>query len=110
MYALGFWIFIVGYLGCQVSSTRHLTLANKNLKMGVVPFAPYLFKNKKGTYSGILWDFLDYMQKARNCTFTVVVPPDGLFGSCYGNNSCTGMLGLVNRSEVDFATGKGVCS
>ena len=80
-----------------------------HLRMGAVPFPPFLVRNldKNGqeSYSGILWDFVEYIQKARNCTFTVVIPPDELWGICYGNNNCTGMIGLVNRREVDFAIG-----
>ena len=109
MYTHGFAIFIVGYLGCQVLSSRQMSLYNKHLKIGAVPFPPYLVrkkdKNGQESYSGILWDFVEYIQKARNCTFTVVIPPDGLGGNCFGKNNCTGMIGLVNRSEVDFAIG-----
>ena len=104
-----FWIFFVGYLGCQVSSSRQMTLSNKHLRMAAVPFPPFLVKgedeNGHGTYSGLLWDFIEYIQDARNCTFTVVIPPDLSWGNCYGNNNCTGMIGLVNRREVDFALG-----
>ena len=109
MYAHGFSIFLVAYLGCQVLSTRQMSLSNKHLKMGAVPFPPYLVRKKEKngleSYSGILWDFVEYVRKARNCTFTVVIPPDGLWGTCARKNNCTGMIGLVNRSEVDFAIG-----
>ena len=109
MYSHCLWIFFVGYLGCNVSSKRQMTLHNKHLKMGAVMFPPFLVKSKddngQESYRGLLWDLVEYVQKARNCTFTVVIPPDGLWGNCYGNNNCTGMIGLVNRSEVDFAIG-----
>ena len=77
--------------------------------MGVKTIKPYLVKSRDinglDRYSGIFWDIVEYIQKARNCTFTVVIPPDGKWGQCYGHNNCTGMIGLVNRSEVDFALG-----
>ena len=85
---------------------RQITLSKKNLRLGAIPFPPYLVKNGQGSYSGLLWDLLEYIQKARNCTFTVVIPSDGAYGKCYGSNNCTGMIGLVNRGEVDFAIGK----
>ena len=105
-----FWIFFAVYLWCQVSSSsRQMRLSNKHLRMGAVPFPPFLVRNRdtnaQDTYSGILWDLVEYIQKARNCTFTVVIPPDMSWGNCYDNNTCTGMIGLVNRSEVDFAIG-----
>ena len=92
-----------------VSSAKQKTLFNKHLKVGVRPLGTYLMKqsNIKGqeTFSGLLWDILEYIRKARNCTFSLVIPPDGKFGHCKGNSTCTGMIGMVNRSEVDFALG-----
>ena len=99
------WIFLFGYFGCQVSSARQMTLTNKHLTMAAVPFPPFLVKNGNGSYSGLLWDLVEYIQKERNCTFKVVIPPDGFFGNCFAHDNCTGMIGLVNRSEVDFAIG-----
>ena len=110
MHTHTFWIFFVGYLACNVSTTRQMTLANKHLRMGAVPVPPFLVKNKDNngqeSYSGLIWDLVEYMKNARNCTFTVMIPPDGLWGNCYGNHNCSGMIGMVNRSEVDFAIGK----
>ena len=57
-------------------------------------------------YRGIMWDLLMFMKKARNFTFTMVSDADGYWGDCYAVNNCTGMIGMVNRKEVDFALGK----
>ena len=57
-------------------------------------------------YGGIMWDFLMFMKEARNFTFTLVHETDYIWGECYGANNCTGMVGMVNRKEVDFAIGK----
>ena len=77
--------------------------------MGALPGYAFLIKNtdKNGqdSYSGLLWDLIEFIQKARNCTITVVSPPDGLWAFCYGHNNCTDMIGMVNRSEVDFSLG-----
>ena len=104
------WIFVIGCVGHQVSSMTQMSLSNKHLKMGAVPFPPFLVKDKdkngSESYSGLLWDLVEYIQKARNCSLAVVTPTDGLWGDCYGSNNCTGMIGLVNRSQVDFAIGK----
>ena len=92
-----------------VSSAKHKTLFNKHLKVGVRPLGAYLVQenNIKGQkrFSGLLWDILEYIRKARNCTFSLVIPSDRKFGHCKGNGTCTGMIGMVNRSEVDFALG-----
>ena len=57
-------------------------------------------------YGGIMWDFLMFMKKARNFTFTLVHETDYVWGVCYETNNCTGMVGMVNRKEVDFAIGR----
>ena len=86
-------------------------MSNKNLRIGAAAAPPFIVKstdkNGKDSFSGIIWDFMEYIQKARNCTFTVVTvtPQDNLWGNCFGDNNCTGMIGMVSRKEVDFALG-----
>ena len=93
----------------QASSKEQITMHNKHFKIGAVhrPPASVLNKDENGQYvvGGLTGKFLEYIKKARNCTFEVVIPSDGQFGRCYGDNNCTGMIGLVNRTEVDFALG-----
>ena len=46
------------------------------------------------------------MKQAKNISFTLVAPSDGLWGgTCYSSNNCSGMIGMVNRKEVDMALG-----
>ena len=77
--------------------------------MGAEAWPPYLVieRDENGTdkYSGMSWDLLQMIQKGTNCTFTIVRPQDGLWGNCYGINNCSGMIGMVQRKEVDFAIG-----
>ena len=102
-------IWFASCFGCPVSSSNEATLANKHLVVAAEPWPPLLVINKntngKDSYSGPIWDFMAYIQEARNCTFTIVRPDDGQWGYCYGDNNCTGMIGLVNRKKVDFAIG-----
>ena len=88
---------------------QEMTLFNKHLTVAVESNPPFLVINKdingKENYGGILWEALEYIQAARNITFTFLRPHDGQWGYCYATNNCTGMIGLVNRKEVDFATG-----
>ena len=57
------------------------------------------------SYGGVMWELLLLMQRAKNVTFTHMIPPDLSWGNCYSKNNCTGMIGMVNRGEVDFAIG-----
>ena len=55
------------------------------------------------TYAGALGELLRLIEFKRNVTFSIV--PTESWGFCYGVNNCTGMIGMVNRREVDFALG-----
>ena len=57
------------------------------------------------TYGGALGDLLRFIQHARNVTVSILRAPDGEWGVCYGKDNCTGMIGMVNRKEADFAIG-----
>ena len=53
-----------------------------------------------------MWELLMIMKHARNISFTLVRSADGLWGgTCYSSNNCSGMIGMVNRKEVDLALG-----
>ena len=109
-------------LGTQIhAATGHDSLLNKHLKVAAEPWKPFfVFYCPDGkektlnencadegdeTYGGALWDFLKFIQRARNVTFSILRAPDKAWGVCYEKNNCTGMIGMVNRGEVDFAIG-----
>ena len=95
----------------QVSTTRQMSpqmsLANRHLKIGAQAWPPLLVIEKtdsgQHTISGPVGNYLKYIGQTRNCSFTIVTPPDGKWGHCNGPNNCTGVIGLVARNEVDFA-------
>ena len=111
MFQIGYMylIFLTTFLEFQVSASRQSTLSNTNLVVAIEPWPPFLVVNKNENgmdiYSGVIWDFIEYIREARNCTFTPVRSPDRLWGDCFGMNNCTGMLGQVNRREADIAIG-----
>ena len=51
-----------------------------------------------------MWELILMMKEIRNLTITVVTG-DGTWGLCYNRSRCSGMIGMVNRKEVDFAIG-----
>ena len=111
MFGTSYWIFLLGCIteANRAMATRQKSLHNEHLKMGGVAWPP-MFIVKKGrigkvSYSGVWWDFIRYIQEARNCTITVVSPADGLWGNCLGKNNCSGMIEQVNKKKVDFALG-----
>ena len=109
MFELTCVIILLGCFVGQGSCKEQMTMFNKHFKIGAVPRPPLAViskdKNGQDIVGGLLGKILDYLKGARNCTFKVVVPDDGLWGNCYGKNNCSGVIGLVDRKEVDFAIG-----
>ena len=109
----------------QVTAEPPLTLTglrNKHLLIEGEYWEPFLMWECPGygldweedcpgerTYHGILWNLLLFMQHARNFSFTLVHEADYEWGICHSINNCTGMVGMVNRGEVDFALGS-ICT
>ena len=109
---------ITTIIGHQVSSLKQKSLTNKHLVIAGEYWNPYLMWTCPGfgldweedcpnerTYDGVMWQLILFMQQARNFTFTLVHQADYEWGLCYAKDNCTGMIGMVNRKEVDFALG-----
>ena len=113
-------VSIVANYVIQVHANGHNSLINKHLRVAAEPWSPYIIfycnekkmdvavecpENENITYGGVLWDLLDLVKIKRNVTFSILSPPDQAWGFCYGVSNCTGMIGMVNQGEVDFALG-----
>ena len=109
-------------VGIQGHSMGRNSLLNKHLKVAALHHSPlFIFycdgremkrsevdechDNGNITYGGILWNILKFVKHARNVTFSIVKHPTFSYGNCYVVNNCTGLIGMVNRKEVDFALG-----
>ena len=112
--------FIVATFGLQIQSGSQNHLQNRHLKVAalrVPPFMEYFCNGKimrsgdvcpnknDVAYGGALWELLKLVKQTRNTSFSILKPLRYNFGVCYGENNSTGMIGMVNRAEVDFALG-----
>ena len=86
-------------------------MSNKHFRVAAYEWWPYLSLDSEspdGTVEvsgGVLLNLINFMQGARNFTYTIVPEPNGIWGNCVGKDNCTGMIGMVLRDEVDFALG-----
>ena len=113
-------------LDIEIRAEGQKSLSNKHLRVAAIPIGSFMSFYCNGkmvtedwndptinyctdkedeTYGGILWEFLKFIKMARNVTFSIVTLPKQNFGFCHGTNNCTGMIGMVNRREVDLALG-----
>ena len=112
-------LIILGFCCGTLAFTPHVKegLRNKHLTIAAEYWRPFFTYDRRLYHNatilpetevgGIMWDLVKYMQKARNFTVTLVKGKvEGQWGRCYAVGNCTGMLGMVNRGEVDFALGK----
>ena len=108
----------------QVSVAESNHLLNGHLKVAAYPWKPFIMYYCNGkemgeydecpdqdtmTYDGTIWQILRLVTLKRNVTFSILRPSSPTWGYCHGANNCTGMIGMVERREVDFAIGMVVC-
>ena len=112
-------ILVIIMCGQEVLCVNKKRLENKHLVIEGQYWFPYLFWKcpdqrydwwedcpHNRTYDGVMWHLLLFMQRARNFTFTLVQQAEDYeWGTCFAINNCTGMIGVVNRGEVDLALG-----
>ena len=103
-------IFVfVSTFALNIWAYKQEKLTNKHLVIAAEPWPPYITmrKNENGKVEaeGFYWDYVKFWLKARNCTFNLMISPYGTRGHCPKPNNCTGLIGMVNRNEVDFAIG-----
>ena len=95
--------------GTNVSASKQEKLTNKHLVIAAEPWPPYVVMTKNGNgeveAGGFYWDYVKFWLNARNCTYTLMISPYGTRGHCTMPNNCSGLIGMVNRNEVDFAIG-----
>nr|XP_053649837.1 glutamate receptor ionotropic, kainate 4-like [Cherax quadricarinatus] len=79
------------------------------IRIAAETWQPYFLISCDGggtpVYSGIMWDLLLIILDKMNLRFEIVRPPDGLWGVADANGSWNGMLGMIQRQEVDMALG-----
>ncbi|TRY80468.1 hypothetical protein TCAL_13350 [Tigriopus californicus] len=56
-------------------------------------------------FSGITWEILQRTSDILDFTFTFVQPEDGKWGSIDQSGEWNGMIGMIQRKEIDFAIG-----
>ena len=110
---------ITSAMGIQATAAVQKSFINKHLKIAAVnnDYISFFCNGKQMematsdecdgnlTYGGTFWELLKLIKQARNVTITIMRPDPIEWGVCSGKNNCTGMIGMVNRREVDFALG-----
>ena len=97
------------FAGIFFSHCKGHELSNVHLRIAKSDWVPFFMSERDADgdwkLNGILGEFLYFMQQARNMTFTLIEEPNGVWGNCEDAKNCTGMIGMVNRREVDLAIG-----
>ena len=102
-------LFLAVSMSHLVLSMAQESMTNRHFKIAAIPGPPFLtiktLPDGGKTLSGQIGDAISFWHYARNFTYTLVKPEDGLYGNCARHNNCSGMIGMVHRNEVDFAIG-----
>lgn len=98
--------------GLQVSNQeiwqRRSDLGGIQFQVATLLSAPYVTKmepnNVTGSYEmeGMFAEVFYALQDIMNFTFVLRPPPDGEWGGDLGNGSWSGMVGMLQRGEIDI--------
>ncbi|XP_067682378.1 glutamate receptor ionotropic, kainate 2-like isoform X4 [Haliotis asinina] len=103
----------VGYVGksgqmivpAAIFPNKNYGFNKRKLQIVTILLYPFAMKNStlgNDTYTGICLDLLQELAATFNFTYEVSEPPDGEYGRIF-NGSWTGVVGLLERREVDMA-------
>ncbi|XP_076113502.1 glutamate receptor U1-like [Mytilus galloprovincialis] len=71
--------------------------------VSTIPSYPFVvLNNRTKTYTGITMDLLRHLSDGLNFTYDLIGPPDGNWGAEIGNGTWNGMVGQLQRKEVDM--------
>ncbi|XP_069103796.1 glutamate receptor ionotropic, kainate 4-like [Argopecten irradians] len=63
---------------------------------------PFVGKHENMTFSGFCIDMLDHLAISLNFTYRLTMPADGAWGMQFENGSFNGLVGQMERNEVDL--------
>ena len=102
-------VFLVFIMGHQVSSIAQEKMTDRHFTIAAGPSPPFLIVKRlpggQEILSGQIGDAINFWHYARNFSYTLVKSKDGQYGNCVRPNNCSGIVGMVQRNEVDFAIG-----
>ncbi|CAG2211131.1 GRID1 [Mytilus edulis] len=71
--------------------------------VSTLPWKPFVnFNEKTNTYTGFTMDLLQHLALALNFTYEITRPLDGKWGSQMENGSWNGLIGHLERRDVDL--------
>ncbi|CAC5406414.1 unnamed protein product [Mytilus coruscus] len=75
----------------------------RKLLISTLPWPPFvILDNKTKQYSGITIELLKELSYSLNFTYEIKPPPDGKWGVGSDNNTWNGMIGQLQRREIDM--------
>ena len=75
---------------------------NRHLRIGTNVHYKYVFRISNGEFSGMFIEFLQDLANFLNFTYNLLLPKDHQWGIMLPNGSWNGMIGELQRREIDF--------
>ncbi|XP_076442949.1 uncharacterized protein LOC143281595 [Babylonia areolata] len=77
-------------------------LNNRKFVVATLPWPSFIERTGNGSYVGLCVDLLRQLQVSLNFSFEWVEPEDQQWGVLTPNNTWTGLVGMLERKEVDM--------
>ena len=78
---------------CDIFRHRLTDMKGYKYKIGALPYAPFLMKNKEEKFSGYEIMQVDALATLLNFTYDIIEPPDGEWGRITSAGLWTGLIG-----------------
>ncbi|XP_069121394.1 glutamate receptor ionotropic, delta-1-like [Argopecten irradians] len=86
----------------EIFPNMALGFNGRRFHVTTLEWAPFVMALPNNTYTGLCFDLLDHMAASLNFTYDVTNPEDGQWGVLNSNGTWTGLVGQLERWEVDL--------
>lgn len=88
--------------GSDVFPNIKFGLNNRTFLVATLPWPSFVERDVSGGYQGLCVDLLRHLQTALNFSYQWTEPADGEWGTLNADKKWTGLVGLLERQEVDL--------
>src|SRR5690606_2536422 len=85
------------------SRSEKMTNKSRVIRVACYKFNHYMIPVSENHCYGVTCSYFDNVTASLNLGYTIIPEPSNELGGCLPNGTCVGILGMLQRNEVDVA-------